>query len=70
MENDEMMIFELMATSLIKELREFINFNRNKQVITETIIKRRDILSILLKIKDKKDLQNFDKNKHVNKFKS
>ena len=66
MENDEMMIFELMATSLIKELREFINFNRNKQVITETIIKRRDILSILLKIKDKKDLQNFDKNKHVN----
>ena len=60
MENDEMMIFELLASSLIKELKEFINFNRNKQIVTEATVKRRDILSFLLKIKDKNELQKFN----------
>ena len=59
MENNEMMIFELIASSLIKELKEFISFNRNKQIITETTIKRRDLLAHLLKIKEKKELSTF-----------
>ena len=58
-----MMIFELLASSLIKELREFINFNRNKQIVTEATVKRRDILSFLLQIKDKNELKKFDLDK-------
>ena len=61
-----MMVFELVASSLITELKDFINFNRSKQIITETIIKRRNILSLLLKINDNNDLTDFDKNEHVN----
>lgn len=60
MENDEMMVFELLASSLIKELKEYINFNRNKQIITEATIKRRDILQFLLKVKDKSELNKLD----------
>jgi RNA recognition motif-containing protein len=62
MENDEMMVFELLASLLIKELKEFINFNRNKQIITETTIKRRDFLQFLLNIKNKSELNKFDFN--------
>jgi hypothetical protein len=60
MENDEtMMIFEVLACSLIKELNELINFNRNKQIVTETTIKRRSIINFLLQIKDKSELHKF-----------
>ncbi len=58
-----MMIFELLASSLIKELNEFINFNRNKQIVTETTIKRRSILNFLLQIKDKSELSQFNLDK-------
>ena len=58
-----MMIFELLASSLIKELREFINFNRSKQIVTETTVKRRDILNFLLQIKDKNELEKFNLDK-------
>ena len=58
-----MMIFELLASSLIKELNEFINSNRNKQIVTETTIKRRSILNFLLQIKDKCELSQFNLDK-------
>ena len=64
MENDEtMMIFEVLACSLIKELNELIHFNRNKQIVTETTIKRRSIINFLLKIKDKSELYKFNLDK-------
>ena len=58
-----MMIFELLATSLIRELNEFINFNRNNQIVTETTIKRRNILNFLLQINDKSELSKFNLDK-------
>jgi hypothetical protein len=64
MENDEtMMVFEVLACSLIKELNELINFNRNKQIVTETTIKRRSIINFLLQTKDKSELYKFNLDK-------
>ena len=60
MEPDEMMFFELIASSLISDLNEIVSTNRKMQVATENIEVRRDLFKCILKLSDKNDLSSIE----------
>jgi hypothetical protein len=56
MQNEEIMIFELIAGSLIKELKDMILHNRLNYIVTPGSVKRSDILKDLFQVNNQKDL--------------
>lgn len=60
MENEELMVFELIASSLIRELYDVIISIRLKYKASNGSAKRKEILKDLFQVKDKSELQNYN----------
>ena len=60
MENNEMIIFELIATSLMKDLNEIISSNKKIQFITPKTKMPGEIFQYLSTISDKSELNDLN----------